>query len=177
MPGKGILPIDHTSKTSALATQRLTDGADEKVGAGIAAKKVPTLHVREELLNVRRLMVKDKEVRVMASPAILYKAYDVDGSEIDVHAVLHALRLRYRHELDPLQPTARRATGASVQAPAEGLRPPGGELLGLGAVDGDAADGDAGHDASVACGARLGSPCHIGEVSSVIAMTRRDGGM
>jgi len=28
------------------------------------------------------LQVKDKEVRVLASPSILYKAYDLDGSEI-----------------------------------------------------------------------------------------------
>jgi hypothetical protein len=28
------------------------------------------------------LMVKDKEVRVLATPAILFKAYDLDGSEI-----------------------------------------------------------------------------------------------
>ena len=54
---------DHTSRGSALATQRLMDGADEKVGAGIAAKKVPTLRIREELLNVGRIMVKDKEQR------------------------------------------------------------------------------------------------------------------
>jgi hypothetical protein len=51
------------SNTAVLATQRLTNGTDEKVGAGITAKKVPTLRIREELLNVRRLMVKDKELR------------------------------------------------------------------------------------------------------------------
>jgi hypothetical protein len=50
-------------KVSELATQRLAGRVNEKVGAGIAAKKVPTLRIREELLNVRRLLVKDKELR------------------------------------------------------------------------------------------------------------------
>lgn len=50
-------------KVSELATQRLTGRVNEKVGAAIVAKKVPTLHIRKELLNVRRLLVKDKELR------------------------------------------------------------------------------------------------------------------
>jgi len=36
---------------------------DEKIGNGIGSKKVPTLHTRKELLDVRRLLVKDKELR------------------------------------------------------------------------------------------------------------------
>src|SRR5882762_4709937 len=54
------------------------------------------------------------------------------------------------HELEPLEPAARCVATASVQPPAEGLRPPGGELPGLGAVDRHAAHGDAGHGASLA---------------------------
>lgn len=50
-------------KVSGLAFQRLTGRVNEKIGAAIAAKKVPTLHIRKELLDVKRLLVKDKELR------------------------------------------------------------------------------------------------------------------
>jgi hypothetical protein len=51
-----------------------------------------------------------------------------------------------------LQAAAWREAAASVEAPAQGFGPPGGELLGLGGVDGHAAHADVsdvGHGASV----------------------------
>ena len=50
-------------EVSGLVTRRLAGRVDEKIGNGIGAKKVPTLHIRKELLDVRRLLVKDKELR------------------------------------------------------------------------------------------------------------------
>jgi hypothetical protein len=50
-------------EVSELVTRRLTERVNEKIGNGIGARKVPTLHIRKELLDVRRLLVKDKELR------------------------------------------------------------------------------------------------------------------